>query len=256
MFDRWVRLVPITGVLTVGLLVATIILSGSTPDHNASGSTIVSFYRNNQSAQVVSDFLGGLAVVFLVFFAAYLRVHLRNAGAEGLAALTFGGALLLGVGGASFSGIGLALADVPNKLDPSAAQALNLLSSDFFFPFLVGTAVFMIGSGLAVARTRTLPRWLGWIAVLLGVVALTPIGYFAFYGVMAWVLVLSVFLFLKSGQPGPSLLSTLVADARSRRARLAFLLKSRLTKSPRHWKTGSLTVTVPRAQRANRCEFL
>jgi hypothetical protein len=204
MFDRWVRLVPVTGVLTVGLLVATFILSGSTPDHNASGSAVISFYRNNQTAEGLSDFLGGLAAVFLVFFAAYLRAHLRSAGAEGLAALSFGGALLLAVGGASFSGIGLALADVPNKLDPSAAQALNLLSNDFFFPFIAGTAVFMIGSGLAVARTRTIPRWLGWIAVLLGVVALTPIGFFAFYGVMAWVLVLSVFLLLRSGRPRPA----------------------------------------------------
>jgi hypothetical protein len=204
MFDRWVRLLPVTGVLTVGLLVATFILSGSTPDHNASGSTVVSFYRDHQTAQMVSDLLGGLAVVFLVFFAGFLRAHLRNAGAEGLAALSFGGALLLAVGGASFSGIGLALADVPNKLNPSAAQALNLLSNDFFFPFIAGTAVFLIGSGLAVARTRTLPRWLGWIAVLLGVLALTPIGFFAFYGVMAWVLLLSVLLLLRSGRPVPS----------------------------------------------------
>jgi hypothetical protein len=163
MFDRWVRLLPVTGVLTVGLLVATFFLSGSTPDHNASGSAVISFYRDHQSAQTFSNFLGGVAAVFLVFFAGYLRAHLRSAGAEGLAALSFGGALVLAVGFASFSGIGQALADVPNKLDPSAAQALNLLSNDFFFPFLVGTAVFLIGSGLAVARTRTLPRWLGWM---------------------------------------------------------------------------------------------
>lgn len=94
---------------------------------------------------------------FLLFFASALRVRLRGR-AEGLAALGFGGGILA-AGGGILSSVGLALADVPSKLDPSAAQALNVLSNDVFLPFTIGFTAFMIGNGLAVVRGR--PACLG-----------------------------------------------------------------------------------------------
>ncbi len=58
--------------------------------------------------------------------------------------------MLLGVGGAIFSSLDWALADARNSLDPAAAQALNVLSNDLFWPFQAGLAVFSIGIGLAI----------------------------------------------------------------------------------------------------------
>lgn len=135
---------------------------------------------------------------------AALRSFLRrHEGGEGLATLAFGGALVLGVGGALFSGVDFALADARNSLTPDAAQAINVLVSDLFFPFSIGVCVFGIGIGLAILATRALPVWLGWVAVVLGVVGITPAGFFAFIVFMLWSLIVSVLVYQRS-EPGPA----------------------------------------------------
>ena len=205
MMDRWSRLSWLTGVVFVALLVASFSVSGNSPGSDESGAKVISFYRDHQNAQRASAILGALAVVFFLFFAGALREHLRGSDrASGLATTGFGGAVLIAVGGASFSGFSFALADVPDKLSPAAAQALNLLSNDFFFPFVTGVAVFAIASGLAITRYALLPRWLGWVALLIGVVAVTPIGFFSFFALMAWVLVVSILVFVRLGRSLPA----------------------------------------------------
>lgn len=136
-----------------------------------------------------------------MFFAATLRVHFRNAGQDGLAAVSFGGPLLFAVGGAIFSAMGFAIADVPDKLDPSAAVTLNVLNNDFFLPSAVGASVFMLGNAVAIIRSRALPVWLGWLAFLIGIVAATPLGFFAFLAVLAWSLAAAILLYIRGVRP-------------------------------------------------------
>ena len=49
-----------------------------------------------------------------------------------------------------------------------------------FFTVAVGTAVFNLALGLAVLRHGGLPRPLGWVALVIGIFGLTPLGFFAF----------------------------------------------------------------------------
>jgi hypothetical protein len=44
----------------------------------------------------------------------------------------------------------------------------------------VGTAVFNLALGLAVVRHGGLPKPLGWLALVIGIAGLTPLGFFAF----------------------------------------------------------------------------
>jgi hypothetical protein len=199
MLDRWTRFAPLLGVVFVVVLAVSFAVTGNTPSSTDSGDKVIAYYRDHKSAQQASAFLGLFALVFGVFFFSVLRAILRSRGAGGLAAAAFGGGILLAVGGASFSGFSLALADAPDKLSPAAAQALNLLNNDFFFPLAAGAAVFMIGNGLAVVRTGALPVWLGWVAVVIGVAAATPAGFVAFLALLLWVLVASILLFLRGG---------------------------------------------------------
>ena len=157
MFDRWMRFAPLTGIVFVGLFIATFAVGGSTPGVHATGLKVISYYKAHHSGQKASDYLGVLGVVFLLFFAAALRTYLRRVeAARALAPLGFGGAIVLGMSGATFSALSWALVDARNTLDPSAAQALNVLSNDFFWPFAVGVAVFGMGYGLAIARSGAL----------------------------------------------------------------------------------------------------
>jgi hypothetical protein len=188
---------PLTGVVFVVLIVLAFLIGGDTPDFDDSGEEVISFYTDNEGSQFVSAILGAYAALFLVFFASVLRGELRR-GEEGpgvLSTISFAGALLLAVGGLAFAGFTFTLADLADESpDPGAMQALNALNSEFFFPVAVGIAAFLIGAGIATLRGGGLSRWLGWVAIVIGVLAVTPIGFFAFLAALAWVLVVSIML--------------------------------------------------------------
>jgi hypothetical protein len=116
-----------------------------------------------------------------------------------LSAIAFGGALLAAVGGLIFSGLTFTLGDAADDLDPAAVQALHALNLDLFLPLAVGTGAFLIASGIAIVRGATLYPWLGWVGIVIGIAAVTPIGFFAFLAMLAWVLVASISLAMAAG---------------------------------------------------------
>ena len=86
----------------------------------------------------------------------------------------------MAVGASIFAGIGFTLGDAADELPPAAILTLNALNSDMFFTVAVGTAVFNLALALAVLRHGGLPRPLGWVAIVFGILGLTPLGFFAF----------------------------------------------------------------------------
>jgi hypothetical protein len=68
----------------------------------------------------------------------------------------------------------------------------------------IGASAFFLGAGFAALRTSVLPRWLGWAALVLGVVSAIPsnvlgwfldhIGYVGFIALCGWMLVVGVVL--------------------------------------------------------------
>jgi hypothetical protein len=207
MSNRLSRLTtPLTGVLFVGLGLATIFLgSNNTPDSSWSGARVIAFYEVHRHDQRISDVLGAVAFMFLVFFAASLRGYLRRANAaEGASTLALAGAALFAVGFVISVGFDYALADVPGRLAPAAAQALNVASNDVWFLVPVGGCVFSIGNGVAILRGAPLPNWLGWVAIVIGIAAFTPALFFALFALLVWVLVVSVLIYLRSGSATPA----------------------------------------------------
>lgn len=195
-----VRFAPATGVIAVVLFVIAAIIGGETPDVDVPGEEVLSFYGDDESAQFAGNILGAYGALFLVFFVSVLRSVLGRAedaqGGPGVAStIAFGGGLLMALGILAFAGFGFTLADGHDSLEPAAAQALNALSGDFFLPLAVGTAAFLLGSAISIIRTGVLPAWLGWVAAVIGVLAVTPIGFFAFLAGLIWILIASVMLF-------------------------------------------------------------
>ena len=133
-----------------------------------------------------------------LFFAAALRSYLRaRTDGDGLGALGLAGMAVLAASGAVAAGITFAAADVPGKISPAAEQALNVLQNDVFFGILVGTGVFLIAHGLAILTIvpAPFPRWLGWAALLFGLVAVTPIGWITLiFALPLWTLIVSVLM--------------------------------------------------------------
>ena len=191
-----VRLAPAAGVIAVALFVIAAIVGGDTPDFDASAEEVLSFYADEEDAQLAATILAAYGALFLVFFVSVLRSVLRRAenaaGGPGVAStVVFAGGVMMALGIAAFAGFGFTLADAHDSLEPAGAQVLNALSNDFFFPVAVGTAAFLLGAAISIIRTGVLPVWLGWLALVLGLVALTPIGFFAFLGSGIWILIAS-----------------------------------------------------------------
>jgi hypothetical protein len=190
------KLAPLSGVLGVALIVVSFALGDGTPDQNGSASEVVSYFTNHHDKLLFASALLALGGFFLLVFTTTVAGALRRASGEtgAASALSFAGGVILVVGVTLFAGVTFALADAIKHLEPAAAQSLNTLGSDLFFPLTVGNGAFLIGSGIGVIKTRILPVWLGWVAVVLGVAALTPAGFFAFMAMGIWTLIVSVML--------------------------------------------------------------
>lgn len=195
------RVAPLTGLVAVVLTVAGFLLFGDTPDYDASGAEVRTFYDDHRAQIAISLYLLVLASVFFVFFAAHLARVIRALPADGgwLHRVVFAGGVLIAVGFLVGAALNLALVDLSDKSSAAdeALQALNALSEDFFIPFVGGMGLMLLAAGLATVRAEAapLPRWLSWAAVALGVLVFIPwVGFFAFMLSGVWVAVVSVLL--------------------------------------------------------------
>ena len=188
--------VSLTGAAYAVLLVASFAVSGETPGADESTQEVVSFYSENESKVMVSAILTGLSAVFFLFFIGSLGSVLqsREGDRAGLPAVARAGGVVAAVGILIFGGLMFTLGDAADSLEPAAVQTLNALNADFFLPLAAGMATFLLATGLLAVRSRVLPLWLGWAAVVIAVASFTPLGFFAFLASIAWVFAASLVL--------------------------------------------------------------
>lgn len=198
-------LAPLTGLAFLVLAIVTFAVSGEPPDPTEeSAREIVDFYVDDRDSQIVSAVLAALAGTLLVFFGGSLRRLLRDAEGPGgtLSAIAFAGLIIVAVGLAIDATITFALAETADDIQPGAVQALSALWSNDFIPFIMGTQIFLLATGLSVLRHGALPKWIAWIAIVLAVIALTPIGFVSFLGTGILVGVISVLLTMRARNTG------------------------------------------------------
>lgn len=193
-------LVPLTGVAFVVIAIISFIVGGQPKDASHPATEIVNWYLDHKDSVEVSAFIGVAATVLLVFFGAYLRDVLRAAagGADLLSLVSFIGIVVVAVGFAVDTTIQLAIAERADDIDPIAVQALQALWDNDFVPIALGVLLFLWATGISVIRTGALPKWIGWIMILLGILALTPIGFVAFLGTALLILLISILLSVRA----------------------------------------------------------
>jgi hypothetical protein len=188
-------LAPLTGALAIVAMVAGGVIVGETPDAtDESAQQVVDFYVDNKDSVFIGSLLFGLGGLLILYFGAWLRRLLRDAeGPTGiLSAVAFGGTIVFAAGAAVSATLGVALADTADDIDPVAVQALNAFQWNYFVPFAVGVSALMFATGLSVIRHGALPKWLGWIALIIGIAAYTPAGFFAAALAGVWIVVVSI----------------------------------------------------------------
>jgi hypothetical protein len=187
----------LTGAAFAVVFAVAFLAGGDTPDTDASGQEVISHYED--AAERFPLILGlVIAAVLFLFFAGVVREALRSsdAGPNWLATVVFGGGVVYTIALAIFAMGQIMLIDAADLRQPEVAQALNIFDNDNFFPAVVGLATFLLATGWHTLRSHVLPTWVGWVAVLLGILALAgPAGFLAFLLFPIWVLVVSVLLF-------------------------------------------------------------
>jgi hypothetical protein len=197
---------PLMGVLFVALVAAGAIIVGETPDATEeSAQEVLDFYADDNDKIAGGSLLFGLSSVPLLFFAGWLRRLLRDAEGPGgtLSAVALAGATVLAAGIATAAAFNFAIADVADDIeDPVVFQTLNALSWGFWLPFAVGVITFLVATGISVVRHGALPSWLGWIAIVAGVLFFTPAFIVAAPLAALWVLVVSVMGVIRAREGG------------------------------------------------------
>jgi hypothetical protein len=202
----WARYAPLAGLLFIALVIVSIIVEGETPATDDPTGQVVLDWAKNDDDYKISAALGALATVPFLWFLGSLRSTLRAAegGTGRLSAIAFAGGIILAAGAGVDASLQWATAESVGDVPPNVTQTLSVLYSEFFLIFGIGIGTLFLASGLAMLRTRALPVWLGWVTLLLGILAITPIGFVAFPLGALWVIVTSIILFQQGSPAAPA----------------------------------------------------
>jgi hypothetical protein len=188
---RWVSY---GGLLFVALVVVAVFVAPNPAGSNATAAKVLSNYHRHQGAYYVSAYLIVAAVIVGLAYFWYLREYLTKVPANRrLMTIAYAGAVVFGVSGTVGAGLNFALADASHRANVTGVtmQTLNILNNDLSVTIAAaGTAAFLLATGLAIVRNGGLPRWLGWVALVFGVISAS--GIVGPVGVGLWVLAASI----------------------------------------------------------------
>jgi hypothetical protein len=190
---------PLSGIVFVALVLLTILGIGpNTPTTGDPATEIASFYDDNEVRQFVGTFVFAATVLFLVLFGVGLARSLsaRDTGTSGWGQVTIAGAILAGGAILATAAIHFALLDAATDAEPSldALVALNALDGSTWIAFNAGFGVMMLGAA-GLLLSAGVMRWLGWIALVLGVALFIPFAdFFALLATLVWIVVTSIVL--------------------------------------------------------------
>jgi hypothetical protein len=198
-------LLPLSGVAFVVLTVIGLAVVGSTPAPDTSADEVVSFYRDNENRARAGIWFFAFAMPFLPLFASSLAGVQRPEGQDSRLVwrrvLLAGAAIMSAMLGVAIIAQ-LALADSTDaEIAPEVVQALNVIAGYVVYALLPAAGTMMLGAAGWLLGREGVQGWLGWAALVLGVVLFVPfIGVLALVLSLVWIIVASITLF-RAGVP-------------------------------------------------------
>jgi hypothetical protein len=189
------------------VLVAIVGIGGGTPGTGASSEELATFYDENAIRQGIGTFVLAAATPFVVLFGIGLATTLeprRGGGMSSWGYVLLSGTILVASSVLLAAFVHFALANGGDeKISPTALEALNSLDGNTWMAFNPAFGVMMLGAAGMLLSARAL-RWLGWIALVLGMAAFVPFAdFFALLGTLIWIVVMSVVLIQRAATMRP-----------------------------------------------------
>ncbi len=202
---NWARWSLLSGFVFVALWLISTALIGQN-EYLPQAEEVIEYFSDNFSRISYAGYLGVVSMFFLLWFSGSLRSVLKMGlkGQELLADIAFGGGIaasLLGMVASSSIRALAERAETTGGFGLDAATSLRDMSGQLTGLALpVAFAVFIGASGLALLRTGLLPSWFGWVSVLLGIALVSPLIYAVLPLGFLWTVVISLWLFARTGQ--------------------------------------------------------
>ena len=198
------RFAPLSGLVFLVLAAASILVGGEPPDVKDSTAEVVEYWEENEGKQLASAILGAWAAAALVWFGASMREAIARVegGPSRLGSLALAGTILCAAGITMGSVFQFAASDVHDDVPPEVLQTLSVLYTDTFFPMAVGNFLFLVAAGIAAIRYGAFDKRLAWIGIVIGVLSITPAGFFALIAWLIWIGLASVILYRKKDPVG------------------------------------------------------
>lgn len=162
------------GFLFVALTVVGLAVGGNHPDPTGSVQTIRAYFLHDPFSIETGSYVQAVAAIPFVMFAVAIAGRLWLAGRQSVAAIAVAAAVLLAVLGLIENALLSVLAfDVASGGDDGAILALYslrqpILLNYLYFPWALFAFALAIGS----LTSRVLPRWYGWISIVMGILFL------------------------------------------------------------------------------------
>jgi hypothetical protein len=201
MSSKWERWATLSGVPAVVFWILGVILTSSKAKGDKGPEALASYHQHSDGI-LAGGLLWSIGVLLFIWFLGSLRSHYLAAegGAGRLSSLAFGGGIA-----AAVMGMLIPVADEVGALnkddiDASGAAVLHHFSDAFFLATEYMLPVFFFSSAILALRFGALPKWLGWLSILVGIVLLIgPIGWAALiFATPIWVLIVSIWLYLRT----------------------------------------------------------
>jgi len=216
MNDRnWERWGALGGILFVVLVAISAILPGNPPMTSDSAKKISDFLVDNDDTVRWAGYIGLVAVIpFFWWLGSVWRLMRRGEGGSPRLAVM---AVLGGAFGTAMATVGaVILSAIPlvgaRTLGLVTTRTLYVVATNLGVATLAGIAAFLLAFSVVIIRTEVLPRIMGWLGVLVGIIcivggatvatdrdAVFDVAFVGFITALLWVLVVSIIMLTRSG---------------------------------------------------------
>jgi hypothetical protein len=200
----WIHTLGAIGAI---LLPLAILFSFFTSDDSGdTAAEVIAYAKDHETDVWLLQIIALTAPLLIGLFVASLRVRLRAANPAYQALTLIGGTLFI-----AFLGVGLTLWAAPLL----SADELTNAGADAYLAFddvgwvLLGMGGISIGAmiiavSLAALDLGLVPKWAGWVSVLLGVISLATIVAVGIFAWAAWLIAAGLFLLLGRDRIAPA----------------------------------------------------